>query len=130
MMAFLSVLPNLYVADVERSAAFYRDRLGGVETFRLPGDGPAVHVELRIGAVTIALSAATEVTAQGLPAPAPGHALELVVWCDSAVDAIEGLRAAGVPVLVEPSGHANGNCRGYVADPDGTWIAIVSKAAP
>jgi lactoylglutathione lyase len=129
-MAFLSVMPNLYVADVERSAAFYRDRLGGTETFRLPADGPAVHVEVRIGPVTIALSAATEVPAQGLQAPIPGHPLELVVWCDSAVDAIERLRAAGVPVLVEPSAHANGNCRGYVTDPDGTWIAVVSKTVP
>ena len=129
-MAFLSVMPNLYVADVERSAAFYRDRLGGIETFRLPADGPAVHVELRIGAVTIAISAAAEVPAQGLPTPTPGHPLELVLWCDSAVDAIEGLRSAGTPVLVEPSAHANGNHRGYVADPDGNWIAIVSKAAP
>jgi catechol 2,3-dioxygenase-like lactoylglutathione lyase family enzyme len=31
---FLSVMPNLYVADVEASAAFYRDLLGGTETFR------------------------------------------------------------------------------------------------
>jgi catechol 2,3-dioxygenase-like lactoylglutathione lyase family enzyme len=34
-MAFLSVMPNLYVADVERAAAFYRDQLGAVETFRI-----------------------------------------------------------------------------------------------
>jgi catechol 2,3-dioxygenase-like lactoylglutathione lyase family enzyme len=38
-MAFSSVMPNLYVADVERSAAFYRDLLGGTETFRLPAEG-------------------------------------------------------------------------------------------
>jgi len=126
-MAFLSLMPNLYVADVERSAAFYRDLLGGTETFRLPAEGPATHVELRIGPVVIALSAATEVPAQGLPAPAPGHPLELVVWCDSATDAIEQLRAAGVPVLVEPCSHVAGACRGYVTDPDGTWIAVVSK---
>jgi hypothetical protein len=28
----LSVMPNLYTADVERSVAFYRDLLGGTET--------------------------------------------------------------------------------------------------
>ena len=27
-MRFLSVMPNLYAADVEASAAFYRDLLG------------------------------------------------------------------------------------------------------
>jgi lactoylglutathione lyase len=128
-MAFLSLMPNLYVADVDRSAAFYRDLLGGVETFRLSAEGPALHVELRIGAVTVAISAATEVPKQGLPAPTPGHPLELVLWCDSADEAIENLRAAGVPILVEPSDHVAGNRRGYVADPDGNWIAIVSKIA-
>ena len=126
-MAFSSVMPNLYVADVERSAAFYRDLLGAVETFRVPADGPAKHVELRLGAVVIALSAATEVPAQGLPRPTPGHPFELVVWCDSADDAVAGLRAAGVPVLVEPYRHVSGTCRGYVTDPDGNWLALVSK---
>ena len=128
-MAFSSVMPNLYVADVERSAAFYRDLLGAAETFRTPADGPAKHMELRLGGVVIALSAATEVPLQGLPTPTPGHPFELVVWCDSADDAVEGLRAAGVPVLVEPSSHASGTCRGYVTDPDGNWVALVSRLA-
>lgn len=35
-MAFLSMMPSLYVSDVERAAAFYRDLLGGAETFRVP----------------------------------------------------------------------------------------------
>ena len=126
-MAFSSVMPNLYVADVERSAAFYRDLLGAVETFRLPADGPAKHAELRLGPVVIALSAATEVPAQGLPTPTPGHPFELVVWCDSAEGAVAELRAAGVPVLVEPYRHVSGTCRGYVTDPDGNWLALVSK---
>jgi len=128
-MAFLSLMPNLYVAGVERSAAFYRDLLGGTETFRLPAEGPALHVELRLGTVIVAISAATEVPKQGLPAPTPGHPLELVVWCDSAVEAIADLRAAGVSVLVEPSSHVAGAIRGYVTDPDGNWIAVVSKIA-
>jgi lactoylglutathione lyase len=128
-MAFSSVMPNLYVADVERSAAFYRDLLGAAETFRTPADGPAKHMELRLGGVVIALSAATEVPLQRLPTPTPGHPFELVVWCDSADDAVEGLRAAGVPVLVEPSSHASGTCRGYVTDPDGNWVALVSRLA-
>jgi catechol 2,3-dioxygenase-like lactoylglutathione lyase family enzyme len=41
-MTFLLMMPNLYVSDVERAAAFYRDLLGGTETFRLPAEGPAV----------------------------------------------------------------------------------------
>lgn len=119
-MPFLSVMPILYSADVEKSAAFYRDLLGGTETFRVGG-----HVELRIGDVTIAISDRDHVAGEGLPAPTPGHPMELVVWCDSADDAIAALRAAGTPVLVEPyTGHAHR--RAYVTDPDGNWIALVS----
>jgi lactoylglutathione lyase len=123
-MTFTSVMTNLYTADVERSAAFYRDQLGGTETFRLPG----LHVEVRIGAVTVAVSSRDEVGKQGLPAPSAGHPMELVVWCDSADDAVAALRASGVPVLVEPGGgHVSGLRRAYVTDPDGNWIAVVSK---
>ena len=125
-MKFRSVMPNLYVADVERAVGFYRDLLGGTETFRLPASGPATHVEIRISDVVLAVTSQDEVAPQGLPTPSGGHPLELVIWCDSADEAVAGLRAAGVPVLVEPGGHVSGHRRGYVADPDGNWIALVS----
>ncbi len=124
----ISVMPNLYSADVERATAFYRDLLGGTETFRTPPDGPASHVELRIGEVTIALSSRDAVVAEGLPAPTPGHPMELVIWCESTDDTVAILQAAGAPVLSKPySGHVSGLRRAYVADPDGNWLAVVSK---
>jgi lactoylglutathione lyase len=125
-MMIMSVMPNLYTADVERAAAFYRDLLGGTQTFRSPGDGPAEHVELRLGDVTIALSSRDAVPEEGLPAPTAGHPMELVVWCESADDAVAALHAAGTPVLVQPY-HGHAHRRAYVADPDGNWIALVSK---
>lgn len=126
-MTFLSVMPHLYTADVDRAAAFYRDLLGGTQTFKYPAEGPAQHVELRIGDVTIALSGQDAVAAQGLPANSPGHPMELTAWCDSTDEAVAALRAAGTPVLVEPYNHPAGHRRAYVSDPDGNWIAIVSK---
>ncbi|HEY2507054.1 MAG TPA: VOC family protein [Streptosporangiaceae bacterium] len=125
-MAFTSIMPNLYSADVERAAAFYRNQLGGAQTFQYPADGPAEHVELRLGDVTIALSSRDALTGSGLPKPAPGQPLELVVWCDSADEAVAALRAAGTRVLVEPYDHIAGHRRAYVTDPDGNWIALVS----
>jgi len=126
-MAVMSVMPNLYAADVDRAAAFYRDLLGGTQTFRYPAEGRAEHVELRIGDVIVALSSRGAVQGDGLPAPTAGHPLELVLWCDSADETVAALRAAGTPVLVEPySGHVSGLRRAYVADPDGNWIAVVS----
>jgi lactoylglutathione lyase len=126
-MHFTSVMPNLYTADIDRAVAFYRDLLGGTQTFRTPADGTPKHVELRLGDVTIALTSRDEVAKQGLPEPAPGHPLELVLGTDSADEAVAILRAAGTPVLVEPSSHFSGHRRAYVADPDGNWIVIASK---
>jgi lactoylglutathione lyase len=127
-MSFNSVMPNLYTDDVDRSVAFYRDLLGGSQTFRYPADGSATHVELRIGAVTIAVSSKDALQEEGLGVPTAGHPLELVVWCDSTDEAVAILRAAGTPVLVEPySGHVSGRRRAYVADPDGNWVALTSK---
>lgn len=127
-MTVMSVMPNLYTADVGRAVAFYQGLLGATQTFSLPADGPAEHVELRLGDITIALTSRDAVQREGLPAPVGGHPMELVVWCESADDTVAALRAAGTPVLVEPgSGHVSGLRRGYVADPDGNWIALVSK---
>lgn len=40
-MTVLSVMPHLYVADVGRAVAFYRDILGGTQTFQHPAEGPS-----------------------------------------------------------------------------------------
>jgi predicted enzyme related to lactoylglutathione lyase len=75
-----------------------------------------------------AVTGQDEVAPQGLPASSGGHPLELVIWCDSADEAVAGLRAIGVPVVVEPcGGHVSGLRRAYVSDPDGNWIALVSE---
>ena len=123
-----SVMPNLYTADVERAVAFYRDQLGGKQTFRTPAEGRPSHVELSLGDVTIAVSSRDAVVGEGLPAPTAGHPMELVVWVDSTDETVASLRAAGAPVLIEPySGHVSGLRRAYVADPDGNWLALVSE---
>jgi lactoylglutathione lyase len=125
-MKVQSVMPHLYTADVDRAVAFYRDQLGGAQTFSVPATGPAEHVELRLGDITIALSHRDAVARHGMPAPTPGHPMELTMECDSADDMTAALRTAGAPVLVEPyNGH--GHRRAYVSDPDGNWIALISK---
>ena len=126
-MPVQSVMPNLYVADVGRAVAFYRDLLGGTQTFQHPAEGPAQHVELRLGDITIAISSREAVEAEGMPAPTAGHPLELVLGCDSADETVAALRAAGTPVLQEPHSHFSGHRRAYVADPDGNWIVLASK---
>jgi lactoylglutathione lyase len=123
-----SVMPNLYSSDVQRAVGFYRDLLGAEQTFQFPATGTPEHVELRLGDVTLAISHRDAVPRQGLPAPAPGNPMELVVWCDDVDATLDRLRAAGTPVLVEPAIHdASGHRRAYVADPDGHWICLVTR---
>jgi lactoylglutathione lyase len=126
-MTFFSLMTNLYTADMERAIAFYRDRLGGTQTFRTPAEGVPDHAEFRIGDVIIAISRREAVPRQGLPAPTAGNPMELVVGCESADDAIAVLRGAGTPVLVEPYSHSSRHRRAYVADPDGNWVCVASK---
>ncbi len=125
-MTVKSVMPHLYTADVERAVTFYRDLLGGTQTFSVPATGPAEHVELRLGDTTIALSHRDAVVRLGLPSPTAGHPMELTIECDSADDMIAALRTAGTPVLIEPC-NGYGHRRAYVTDPDGNWIALISK---
>jgi lactoylglutathione lyase len=107
-MTVNSVMTNLYTDDLESAVAFYRDVLGGTETFRV-----ADHVELRLGDTILAVSSRAAVVRDGLPALTTGHPMELVVWCDSADDTTAKARAAGAPVLLEPN--------------SGNWLAVVSK---
>lgn len=126
-MSVLSVMPHLYVADVARAAVFYRDLLGGTQTFQHPADGPAEHAEIRLGASVIALTSRGAALREGLPAPTAGHPLELTVECDDADAAVVALRGAGTPVIREPRSHFSGHRRAYVTDPDGNWVALISK---
>lgn len=125
---FTSLMPHLYTSDIERAIAFYRDDLGFTQTFRFPPEGKPEHVELRVGEVVLGIStreALREV--DGLPEPTDGHPMELTVWCDSVDEALAGLRAARVPVLVEPYDHPARHRRAYVTDPDGNWVALVGN---
>jgi lactoylglutathione lyase len=56
--------------------------------------------------------------------------MEIAIECDSADDAVAILREAGTPVLREPIDHVAGLRRSYVTDPDGNWVALVSRTGP
>ncbi|MED4207609.1 VOC family protein [Neobacillus mesonae] len=124
---FLSAFPNLYTSDINRSLTFYRDLLEFEETFRFPDKGEPEHVELRLGDSMIALTTYTAAKEGSVSAPTPGHPFELTIWAEDADQAINRLRAAEVPVVIEPKVHKAGVRRSYVSDPDGNWLAIVSR---
>lgn len=120
-----SLMPDLFTPDVARATAFYRDLLGFTQTFQFPPDGPAEHVELRLGDSMLAISSREAVQRLAGLTPTEGNPLELVVWCDDVDAALAGLRREGTPVVAEPHTHV-AHRRASVCDPDGNWVTLVA----
>jgi lactoylglutathione lyase len=111
----------LFVGDLERSTAFYRDVIG--LPFKLEGDG---YVEFATQGTRFGLydrNRLRELTGQGTEAPErPGGE---VVFLVEDVDAeAERLRAAGVTVLKGPVDRPWGHRTLHLLDPDGFVVEL------
>jgi lactoylglutathione lyase len=114
----------LFVADLERSTAFYRDLIG--LPFKLEGDG---YVEFATRGTRFGLydrNRLGELTGQGPEAPgSPGGE---VVFLVGDVDAeAERLRRAGVAMLRGPVDRAWGHRTLHLADPDGFVVELAQE---
>ena len=121
----------LAVADVERSLAFYRDRLG-FEVEATYDDPP--YATLVAAGTRISLAEA------GHPAPdRPGVAMAapadrsrlaaiLVLEVADCLGAHRELSAAGVPFLAEPYSPPWGGHRCFAVDPDGNLVELEEPA--
>lgn len=122
---FTASMPNIYTHDIDAAAAFYRDQLGFVQTYRFPRDANAQpeHVELRLGDSQLAISTYDAAAAAGVD-PSTGNSFELVIWCNDVDRAVARLRSAGARVAVEPYDHKAAHRCAYVVGPDGNWLAL------
>ena len=129
---FSSALVNLYTDDIEAALRFYRDLLGGEETFRTPTEGTPEHVELRLTTDGFILGLGTVEAARRVHgvSPTPGApAAVLVLWTDDVDRTITALAAADVAVLQAPHNTGNNNRNALLRDPDGNLVELVSKVA-
>lgn len=124
---FKDILVNLYVADIDRALALYRDGFGMTETYRFPRDGAAEHVELKLGPATLGLSSAAGLVRHGMPPATRGQPFELAIGCDDVDADLPRLRAAGAWVTKEPYDTAAGNRIAYLEDADGNRLSIYSR---
>jgi lactoylglutathione lyase len=121
------MFPMLSTENLDQAVRFYRDLLGGTETYRFPPPGEQpVFLTLRLGESELGLGAITEARPlHGQPQrPAQGHRIELCIYVDDVDATVERLRAADVPILVEPTDQAWGERVAYVADPDGNLVML------
>jgi lactoylglutathione lyase len=126
---FKSTFPILYTENLPRAVAFYRDLLGFAETYRFPAEGEPEFVGLELDEGSIALSCISASTEplHGRPLrPVAGHRFELCVYSDDVDAAVAQLRAADVPVLMEPADQPWGERLAYVQDPDGNPVHITA----
>jgi catechol 2,3-dioxygenase-like lactoylglutathione lyase family enzyme len=121
----------LAVADVERSVAFYRDRLG-FEVEAVYDDLP--YATLSFAATRLSLAEqghpAEDRPGVEMTAPAdPSHAnVVIVVEVDDARGEYARLAKAGVRFLAEPFEPPWGGCRFFCVDPDGYLVEIEQPA--
>ncbi len=119
---------NLYVEDVEASVRFYRDLFGFSEGFRTPKDGTPIHVELRLGHLTLGLASIESIRRMhGFEVSAGPPRAEVVLWVNDVDQAFEVLQANGAKPLSAPHDFIGTVRAAWVADPDGNPVQIVTQ---
>lgn len=116
------LFPMLSAEDFEASLAFYRDLLGGVESYRFPEDDP-VFVTLKFGESELGIGAMRGEPIHGLAQrPASGHRIELCLY----VEDVDVTAASAPTVVVEPRDMPWGERIAYLADPDGNLVMLTA----
>lgn len=116
---------NFFARDVVKEVRFYTDLLGFTETFRTPKEGIPVHVELRLGQLTLGITSVDAALADhGLELNPGPQSAELVVSTNDTDAAYEALLAEGAASLSAPHDFLQSHRVAWVADPEGNPIHI------
>ena len=121
----------LAVADVERSVAFYRDRLG-FEVEAVYDDPPYATLSLAATRLSLAEQGHPAEDRPGVAMTAPADpsqaSVVIVVEVDDARAEYARLAEAGVRFLAELYEPPWGGCRFFCVDPDGYLVEIEQPA--
>jgi lactoylglutathione lyase len=116
---FTEAFPIVTVPNLPETLSFYRDQLGFRLAYRFPDSGEPEFVTLKLGASELGLSRGDGA------GPTGGYAL--CVYADDCDEAVAKLRAAGAPVIEEPSDTPWGERMARLADPAGNEIVLVAR---
>jgi uncharacterized glyoxalase superfamily protein PhnB len=131
-MQFTDVTPNLVVADMERSLAFYRDVLGFAAVATVPETAPFVFAWMQRGDVNVFLNAREGIDLPALAARPIGgtSTLFMTIEADSVAAGIDALFAAiagRVRVAMPLKDQFYGMREFGVEDPDGYIIFFAQR---
>jgi uncharacterized glyoxalase superfamily protein PhnB len=130
MPQFQKLTPNLLVANVERSLAFYVDVLGFERGMTVPDESPFVFASVTSGAVEIFFNDAANAVKEypalaGKPLGATGTMYIEV----EGVNALHDRLAPRVPITMPIATQFYGMREFAIADPDGYVITFAERVA-
>jgi lactoylglutathione lyase len=113
----------IYVSDMERSTAFYRDVLGLPLRFSSPG-----WTEFETGPIRLALHrAGSQERAQFYPGRPPAGVAHLAFVVEDIQAAFAELTARGATFSQAPEKQVTGNLIAVLHDPDGLGITLQQR---
>jgi lactoylglutathione lyase len=108
---FHDAFPILHTPDLERAVAFYVERFGFEERYRIEGFAALV-----LGPFSLGFAESSSVDPPGRVA--------LWLYADDVDAEVEALRVAGVEVTQEPADQEWGERMAIVLDPDGNQVCL------
>lgn len=109
----------IYVSDMQRSTAFYRDVLGLPLKFSTPG-----WTEFDLGSIKLALHRSSQGTLPKQPGRPPAGVSHLAFVVDNIQALYEDLKARGMHFSQAPEKQVTGNTIAVMHDPDGFGITL------
>jgi lactoylglutathione lyase len=118
--------PVIYARDVTRTVEFYERLLGFEKQYQFPPDGEPGYVGLRRDEADLGIVHESSPRRLIGVDVGDGPRFELFVYVDDVDDAIDSMRAAGIPVLREPENMPWGERVAFVADPEGNPVTLAA----
>jgi lactoylglutathione lyase len=109
----------IYVSDMQRSTAFYRDVLGLPLKFSTPG-----WTEFDLGSLKLALHRSGEGVLPQQPGRPPAGVAHLAFVVDNIQELYTDLKAKGIYFSLAPERQVTGNLVAVMHDPDGFGITL------
>ena len=116
------------VKDIERTLAFYRDKLGFKEMFRIEREGNLWLMYLRV-TDTQYIELFPDAVGDRAPARDANGLNHICLEVDSLDGVLADLAKAGIPLTRDKQMGADGNLQAWIEDPDGNRIELMQMGA-